>query len=616
MSSSGSTVPNPGTLPLVATVAASMTDSGRPLCAWRLQAAAARMRILRCLPLLLASLLLAACGGGGSSPLAVQIAIAPTSATVPVGATLQFSATVFNTSTTGVTWTVSGTGDVGSISSSGVFTAPQTVPSPASVTVTATSQADKNAKATATLTIVAAGHGGFSNASLKGNYVFSFSALDTNSVSSFGAGVLTADGNGNLTTGLEDLNQGGIGFEPGIQFNGNYNINADGTGTATLGFASGTVQWKFVMLADGSARFIDFNSNLTGSGTLEPQDANALTATAFAGSYVFKLLGDSANGTVAQAGVLTVDSTGHIISGKEDINDQGTLNSESITGNYNLGANGRVTAQLTTTLGTNNFIFYIVNSNQLRLLETDFPFPATQGLALRQSGTFSNSTLNGGYVFSTTASGGNDFIQSAGQFNADGQGNLTSGAIDENDLGVATSALLGASTYAVASNGRATITLTPDSGLSPIHLAVYLADGTHGMAIGLDSSLVTSGEVFAQSGGPFSLASLQGGFGILLDGFNSNSTTGNTQPLELSVQLTIDNAGNATGREDVNNNGTLLSGQVVSGTFTMNSNGRGTFQLNENIGPSQFAVYMISKSRFLLVGLDNFQLLQGTGQIQ
>lgn len=578
-----------------------------------------RKRIALFVPLLLASLFLAACGGGGgSSPLAVQISIAPTTATVPVGGTLQFSASVFNTNNTGVNWAVSGTGDVGSISSDGVYTAPQTVPSPATVTVTATSQADSNAKATATLTIVAAGQGGFTNASLKGTYVFSFSALDTNNISTYGAGVVTADGNGNLTAGLEDLNQGSIGFQPGITFNGNYTINADGTGTATLGFANGTIQWKFIMLADGSARFIVFNSNLTGSGIIEPQDANSLSAPAFAGNYVFRLSGDSANGTIAQAGVLTVDSTGHILSGTEDINDQGTINSEAITGNYSLGNNGRAVVQVTTSLEKTNFVFYIVNANEIRILETDFPTPATRGLGLRQATTtFANSTVNGGYVFTTTAIGGSDYIDSAGQFNADGSGNLTTGSIDENDLGAATSGILSPSQYAVGSNGRATITLTPNNGLSTVHLAVYFADATHGMAIGLDSSLVTTGEVFAQTDTPFSLASLQGSYGIELSGFNVSSLTGNSQPLETSVQLTVDNAGNATGREDISNNGTLLSGQVIpSGTFTMNSNGRGTLQLNENTGPSQFAVYMISKSRFLLVGLDGFQLLQGTGQIQ
>ena len=583
-----------------------------------------RKSILLCLPLLLASLALSACGGGGggSSPLAISIAIAPTSANVPVGGTLQFSATVTNTNNTGVTWAVSGTGDVGAISSSGVYTAPQSVPSPATVTVTATSQANSTAKATATITVVAAGQGGYTDASLKGTYVFSFRSIDTNNISSYGAGVVTADGNGNLTAGLEDFNQGSIGFQPNIQFTGNYTINADGTGTATLGFATGTVQWKFVMLADGSARFIEFNSTLSGSGTLEPQDQSALAASGFAGNYVFQLNGDSTNGTIAQAGVLTFDANGNITSGTEDVNDQGTVTSNAaVTGTYVLGSNGRATAQVTSSLGTNHYVFYIVNANKVRIVESDYPFPATQGVALRQSASaFSNSTLKGGYVFASTAIGSNDYIDAAGQFNADGNGNLTAGSLDQDNLGTPTSTTLGASQYSVASNGRTTVKLAPGGGLNPVNLAVYLADATHGFAVGLDSSLVTTGELFQQTDTPFSLASLQGSYGIHLAGFNVD-TAGNTRYLEISAQLTIDNAGNATGREDVNNQGTSpLAGQVTGGTFTMTSSGRGTLVLNETWNPngstSRFAVYMISKSRFLLVGLDSFQLLQGTGQVQ
>src|SRR2546425_9300954 len=76
-------------------------------------------------------------------PTAVSVTISPTSATVAAGGTQQFTATVQNTSNTAVTWQVNGvTGGnatVGTISSSGLYTAPA---SPATVTVTAVSQAD------------------------------------------------------------------------------------------------------------------------------------------------------------------------------------------------------------------------------------------------------------------------------------------------------------------------------------------------------------------------------------------------------------------------------------------------------------------------------------------
>src|SRR6266576_2227221 len=87
----------------------------------------------------------------------VRVTISPVSATVGAGGTQQFTATVQNTSNTAVTWQVSGvTGGnatVGTISSSGLYTAPAVVPNPATVTVTAVSQADPTKSASAQVTI-------------------------------------------------------------------------------------------------------------------------------------------------------------------------------------------------------------------------------------------------------------------------------------------------------------------------------------------------------------------------------------------------------------------------------------------------------------------------------
>jgi hypothetical protein len=92
-------------------------------------------------------------------PILVSVTISPTSATVATGGTQQLTATVQNTSNTAVTWQVNGvTGGnatVGTISSSGLYTAPATVPSPATVTVTAVSQADPTKSASAQVTITA-----------------------------------------------------------------------------------------------------------------------------------------------------------------------------------------------------------------------------------------------------------------------------------------------------------------------------------------------------------------------------------------------------------------------------------------------------------------------------
>src|SRR5262249_15851018 len=72
------------------------------------------------------------------APPPVSVAISPTSATVRVNRTRQFTATVQNTPNTAVTWKVNGVGGgnatVGTISASGLYRAPASVPSPATVT--------------------------------------------------------------------------------------------------------------------------------------------------------------------------------------------------------------------------------------------------------------------------------------------------------------------------------------------------------------------------------------------------------------------------------------------------------------------------------------------------
>ena len=78
----------------------------------------------------------------------IVVAISPTTATVTSGGTQQFTATVTGTANTAVTWSATS----GSVSNTGLFTAPQ-VQNNTTVTVTATSVADTSAKASAIVTV-------------------------------------------------------------------------------------------------------------------------------------------------------------------------------------------------------------------------------------------------------------------------------------------------------------------------------------------------------------------------------------------------------------------------------------------------------------------------------
>jgi hypothetical protein len=116
----------------------------------------------------LAAALIAGCSGigsGGNSSsgggnTGVSVSITPTSATVVVSQPEAFQATVSGSTNTAVTWQVNGvaggSSSSGTISTSGVYTAPAQVPNPASVSVNAVSQANTAASASASVQIVAA----------------------------------------------------------------------------------------------------------------------------------------------------------------------------------------------------------------------------------------------------------------------------------------------------------------------------------------------------------------------------------------------------------------------------------------------------------------------------
>ena len=77
----------------------------------------------------------------------LTVSVAPSSALLYAGQTRQFSATVTNRLTTGVNWSISPT--IGTISPTGLYTAPSPVPAQQAVTVTASSVLDGSKYATA-----------------------------------------------------------------------------------------------------------------------------------------------------------------------------------------------------------------------------------------------------------------------------------------------------------------------------------------------------------------------------------------------------------------------------------------------------------------------------------
>lgn len=116
---------------------------------------------------IVSAVFLAGCGGGAPTvnnqppsvaPQPNGITVSPASVTVQAGGTHSFAAVVSPSGANqAVTWSVSGTGctgaNCGTISSVGMYTAPASVPNPATVMVTATSVVDSTKSASATVTL-------------------------------------------------------------------------------------------------------------------------------------------------------------------------------------------------------------------------------------------------------------------------------------------------------------------------------------------------------------------------------------------------------------------------------------------------------------------------------
>ncbi len=125
-----------------------------------------RCNALLLLFLSIPGMLLLGCAGGSSASQTnpnpnnggVSVSISPMTATVTVGHNAAFQATVTGSSNTAVRWQVNGvvggSTTTGTVSTTGVYTAPAQVPNPGTVSVTAVAEADATKSASAAVTVV------------------------------------------------------------------------------------------------------------------------------------------------------------------------------------------------------------------------------------------------------------------------------------------------------------------------------------------------------------------------------------------------------------------------------------------------------------------------------
>jgi hypothetical protein len=93
-----------------------------------------------------------------SMPASISVAVSPATANIRAGDSFQFTATVSGNSNSAVTWAVSGvvggSSALGTISTSGNYTAPSSLPNPNTLEITATSVASSSANASSAVTVL------------------------------------------------------------------------------------------------------------------------------------------------------------------------------------------------------------------------------------------------------------------------------------------------------------------------------------------------------------------------------------------------------------------------------------------------------------------------------
>jgi hypothetical protein len=440
--------------------------------------------------------------------------------------------------------------------------------------------------------------GGFSNTSLSGPFAFSYTGSDSQGFLAV-AGSFQADGNGHITSGIEDINSNlAITTNAAIAATSTYTVRADGRGSATLNSTAGNSTLEFVILASGHALVTRFDANATGSGAIDQQSPAAFSNAALAGTFAFSLAGiDTVGNPLAVAGNFTADAAGNI-SGLDDSNDNGGIvTSDPLTGTIPVAATGRGVATLNTIRGALTFAYYVVDATHLKLVETDTSL-VLGGDAFRQTGPFSNASVSGPFAFTVA---GADLLSvvpfaAGGVLTSDGAGHVTSGIEDfNNTITVSTNVGLTGS-YTMAANGRGTLTLNTTAGT--FTFVIYPSSGGV-LVLETDIRFVTSGTAFQQQAAAFSNASLSGTYGM-----NFTGATNSGAEIDSTAQFTADGVSKLTGIIDLNNTGSITFGQPLSATFTVAANGRTTMPLQTPLGTQNLAVYVVDGTRAVFIELD------------
>jgi hypothetical protein len=499
--------------------------------------------------------------------------------------------------------------------------------------------------------------GMYSNASLNGQYAFSMSGQ---APTAFGGapvsrvGSFKADGNGNITGAIEDVQSLAVGsvLNP-INFGtGTYTIQADGRGTLILGTGSSTLDLSVALTSPAQGLLIQIDGNATSSGSFIKETAGAFSAASFNGNYVFDVSGASvaSGGSTAPLSVMgrvIADGTSTLSSGVLDENDgnqpapSGVINS-GVGGNYQMDAQfgssfGRglltVSYNAYNTTITRTFAYYIVDSTRIKWLEED-NLAITLGDAVKQSGAIAidNTGFTGSFVYLVGGAGSSGPLARVARFTANGAGNLAQIALDDNANGshgsiTQTSTITNAH-YAIdtanAGSGRGTLTFT-DSRLGTYDVIFYLISPAQAVLQDTSLGLVSDGTILAQSSGPITNANLAGNYAFNWSGVVLPSQSFSEFEEDFGGQYVLSSSGVVSGAIDYVELGFIgnpINLDVpLAGTLAINGDGTASnnFQFLIRSSPTStlnFAAYVVNANTTFLVVTDSARVTVGSAILQ
>lgn len=443
--------------------------------------------------------------------------------------------------------------------------------------------------------------GNFSNASLKGSYVYEIHGFDVNFNPYRQIGVFAADGNGTITGGSDDSS-----FDAsGTQVTGNYTVAKDGTGFLLLNTSLGPLNFAITLASASEVQLIEADNFLNARGTAELQVPSAIAAS-LGGTYVFRLHQEisapNAPNLVpaAEVGSLTISSGS--ATGAMDESVFGTaLSSSNITASFSAPAGlGRGTGTL---VDSNNFptdfVYYIVDTNKFVLLVTNSGAVGS-GSAELQSGNVGNG-LSGNFAFGSRGDDSFAFagIATVGQFSA--SSGALSGTEDISQDGTTSSSVAISSCYSASASGRVVVTDAPGgSCTSTVTQVFWMVSPARAFFLNAGSSTVEDGTTELQTTQNFALSTFSQQYSMAMDGIDLIpelfSRVGALQfdgKGNLKLNEVVNASGSGTG---VNNPG------ILAGSYTVGSNGR--FVATIDGGTLNLVMYAVSASQAYVLQTD------------